>query len=80
MKRLVLLSIVLAAAAVAVSSCQRGQDSKESETALPPGPIIDGVAVGNRAFQIQGEDSDGKAFKLSDYRGKAVLLDFWAGW
>ncbi len=25
-------------------------------------------------------DLDGKQFRLSDYRGKAVVLDFWATW
>jgi hypothetical protein len=29
---------------------------------------------------IQGEDADGKTFKLSDYLGKVVLLDFWGNW
>ncbi|MBI4583665.1 MAG: redoxin domain-containing protein, partial [Planctomycetes bacterium] len=33
--------------------------------------------VGEVAPDIDGEDQDGKAFKLSDYRGKVVLLDFW---
>jgi hypothetical protein len=33
--------------------------------------------VGKEAPDIEGEDQDGKRFKLSDYRGKVVLLDFW---
>ena len=33
--------------------------------------------VGKQAPDIEGEDQDGKHFKLSDYRGKVVLLYFW---
>ncbi len=35
------------------------------------------LAVGKEAPEIEGEDQDGQRFKLSDYRGKVVLLDFW---
>ena len=35
------------------------------------------LAVGKEAPEIEGEDQDGEYFKLSDYRGKVVLLDFW---
>ena len=35
------------------------------------------LAVGKEAPDIEGEDQDGERFKLSDYRGKVVLLDFW---
>ena len=30
--------------------------------------------------EIKGEDVDGKSFKLSDYRGKVVVIDFWGDW
>lgn len=36
------------------------------------------LSVGREAPDIEGEDQDGKKFKLSDYRGKVVLLDFWS--
>jgi len=35
------------------------------------------LAVGKVAPEIEGQDQDGNKFKLSDYRGKVVLLDFW---
>lgn len=35
------------------------------------------LIVGKTAPDIEGVDQDGKKFKLSDYRGKVVLLDFW---
>jgi hypothetical protein len=36
------------------------------------------LSVGRQAPDIEGQDQDGKRFKLSDYRGKVVLLDFWS--
>jgi hypothetical protein len=38
------------------------------------------LSVGKAAPEIEGEDLDGKEFKLSDYRGKVVVLDFWGNW
>ncbi len=38
------------------------------------------LAVGKVAPEVEGEDIDGKRFKLSDYRGKVVVLDFWGHW
>jgi hypothetical protein len=35
---------------------------------------------GTKAPEIEGEDIDGKKFKLSDHRGKVVLLAFWGNW
>jgi peroxiredoxin len=36
------------------------------------------ISVGRMAPEIEGEDLDGKKFKLSDFRGKVVVLDFWS--
>jgi hypothetical protein len=36
--------------------------------------------VGKPVKEIVGPDLDGVTFKLSDYRGKVVLLDFWGYW
>jgi len=38
------------------------------------------LAVGKTAPEIESEDLDGKKFKLSDYRGKVVVLVFWGNW
>ena len=38
------------------------------------------LAIGKVAPEISGEDVDGVKFKLSDYRGKVVVLDFWGDW
>jgi hypothetical protein len=39
---------------------------------------IRNLRAGKQAPDIEGEDQDGKRFKLSNYRGKVVLLDFWS--
>lgn len=41
---------------------------------------IKNLAVGKVAPDIEGEDLDGAALKLSDYRGQVVMLSFWASW
>jgi hypothetical protein len=46
----------------------------------PKGPPVVGFSRGDIAPEISGQDLDGAPFKLSDYRGKVVLLDFWGDW
>jgi thiol-disulfide isomerase/thioredoxin len=41
---------------------------------------IKNLSVGKTAPDIVGEDLAGVKFKLSDYRGKVVMLSFWATW
>ena len=38
------------------------------------------ISSGEMAPDFSAKTLEGKAFKLSDYRGKYVLLDFWATW
>ena len=60
------------------SSMTRGKTFKEAaDNALFQ---LKYLSIGKVAPDIEGEDLDGVAFKLSDYRGKVVVLDFWGDW
>ena len=39
-----------------------------------------GLNIGDIAPDFSIESLDGTSFKLSDFKGKVVLLDFWASW
>lgn len=52
----------------------------ERAAAVARGEVVDGVEVDDRAIEVVGTDLDGVDFKLSDYRGKVVMLDFWGDW
>src|SRR5690606_9773304 len=39
-----------------------------------------GVEIGNRAPDFEIETLEGKNVSLSDFRGKPVMLNFWATW
>ncbi len=38
------------------------------------------LRIGKPAPDIEGEDLDAAKFRMSDYRGKVILLVFWASW
>ncbi len=42
--------------------------------------IAKSLQIGKVAPDIEGPDLDGTVFKLSDYRGKVVMIDFWGDW
>ncbi len=42
--------------------------------------FIRNLAIGRPAPATVGEDVDGQLFKLSDYKGKVVMLRFWGNW
>lgn len=41
---------------------------------------LENLCIGAMAPDIDGEDTEGVRFRLSDYRGKVVLLKFWGDW
>lgn len=38
------------------------------------------LEIGKVAPDIEGTDLDAVPFKVSDYRGQVVVLDFWGDW
>jgi thiol-disulfide isomerase/thioredoxin len=44
---------------------------------MPPAP---GLKIGDLALELQGTDVNGKTIDLKEYRGKIVVVDFWATW
>lgn len=76
MRPLVCMAHVLFGLAFTMQGCGRDQPA-----APPPAKSASlDPRVGKLAPEIEGEDVDGVPFKLSDYRGKVVLLDFWGHW
>lgn len=48
--------------------------------AFPSSKADVGLAKGDLIPEITGEDLEGSEFKLSDYKGKVIMLDFWGDW
>ncbi|MCP5046924.1 MAG: TlpA family protein disulfide reductase [bacterium] len=44
------------------------------------GSILFAQKIDTKAPGFSGQNPDGKTISLSDFKGKVVLLDFWASW
>jgi peroxiredoxin len=71
---LVLVFVILVVIAMVVSAGHMHRKRAGS------GPALRGDGLGAAAPDFTLTTLDGKQVKLSDYRGKAVLLNFWATW
>ena len=53
--------------------------AEETKPKAPPAAVAM-LKVGAAAPDFSATDVDGKPVKVSDYRGKIIILDFWATW
>ena len=87
MKKLPLSLIVIAVALLQSCSCGGNQESQQTKS-IPQNDTVAVVAdsvgyivkLGDIAPDFSTKLTDGKEVKLSDYRGKVVMLQFTASW
>ncbi len=72
---LILLTLILGGGWMAYSRTLVGQNLAGSAANLEPAPI-----KGHPAPDFALKTLDGKTIRLSEYRGKPVLVNFWATW
>ena len=76
------MDMPVASSAANCSGRNRGRTALRRLAKLAEGELFEvrHLGIGMAAPDIAGEDADSQKFKLSDYRGKVVLLDFWGNW
>lgn len=72
--RTLLRGMTLLLVGTALLGCFANSNTSTRSTSNKPGEVA------KAAPEIHGVDADDKQFQLSDYRGKVVLLDFWASY
>lgn len=80
MKKATLLLMMV----LAIASCGKKQKAADpapaAETAVDMSQYVPSIEMGTPAPDFEAPDVMGKPVKLSDYRGKYLVLDFWASW
>ncbi|MFJ7930839.1 TlpA disulfide reductase family protein [Peribacillus sp. NPDC096622] len=66
-----LLSLITVAIVQAMDNESKGNDEKDA---------LGGLKIGAKAPNFSLKTLDGKQVELSDYKGKKVMLNFWATW
>ena len=82
MKQLLIMGIVTGFL-ISLGCDQPGPDSNpvtKKAPAIPADNAQGGPTIGEMAPEIVGADLEGVEFKLSDYRGQVIMLDFYGDW
>lgn len=87
MKKTIGLSLVgVLIALLVLGMVQKNAEERQATERLNPGsdveflPTDEGLAKGETAPDFELTTLDGETVKLSDYRGKKVILNLWATW
>lgn len=86
LRTLVLLGVAAAAVVGAFLLIQLLEGSAQSATIVDPvrNERTEGLRVSPSVYQLapnfEAQDLDGNMFRLSDFQGKGVILNFWATW
>jgi thiol-disulfide isomerase/thioredoxin len=63
------------------SSGDRGRSATTPATKAKPKQLPkEEIAIGKKAIEIVGTTVEGERLRLSDFKGKVVLIDVWATW
>lgn len=87
MKRILgLLLVGVLIVILVVGIVQKNVEERQATDRLNAGSVVDflptdeGLAKGETAPDFELTTLDGEAVRLSDYKGKKVILNFWATW
>jgi cytochrome c biogenesis protein CcmG/thiol:disulfide interchange protein DsbE len=79
MKVKLTLLLMLFAAVISIG-CEKRGEQKEDRNEEGQNETYEKSEGGEKADDFKLISTDGKELKLSDFKGKIVLLDFWATW
>jgi peroxiredoxin len=80
MRNVIAMIVLLALIAWGVYDLKDKKPAVSPPAAAAAENAVPGVQKGNLAPDFQLTDLDGKPVRLSDYRGRKVVLNFWASW
>ena len=73
-------SILILFFSVSIMGCAKSEKSKQNEPEKVSSQVSDSQGEKDKAPDFTLQNVDGKNVSLSDYKGKIVIVDFWATW